>query len=581
MVTLNINGQQVSVPEKTTIMEAAEKIGIHIPHLCFLKDINEIGACRVCLVEVEGMDKLVPACDTECREGMEVVTNSPRLRKIRRINVELILSDHKSECTSCVKSGNCSLQALANDLGIIRSPFVENTAEKSRWDTKLPLIRDASKCIKCMRCIQICEKVQSLGVWDLRGTGHRTTVGTRDNLDFQEADCALCGQCITHCPVGALRERDDRDVLNDAIGDPEKVVIAQVAPAVRTAWGEQLGLPEEENTIGKLVCALKKIGIDYVFDTNYSADLTIMEEGSEFLYRLAHKDEHKWPMFTSCCPGWVRFAKTQYPDMIENLSTAKSPQQMFGAVAKTYIAHKLGIDPDKVFSVSIMPCVSKKYERTVPQVNYNDEGFDVDLVLTTRELDRFVRSDKIRPEDLIDMPFDDIFGEGSGAAVIFGTTGGVMEAALRSAYFLATGNNPEPDAFKDVRGNMGWREKTFDLDGTELRVAVASGLGNARNLIEAVRAGEAEYDFVEIMACPGGCVGGGGQPFKDGLELAEDRSRQLYELDRKNEIRFSHENSAVQLTYQEYLGEPMSEKAHHLLHTDLKGWDIEMVREDT
>ena len=581
MVTLNINGQQVSVPEKTTIMEAAEKIGIHIPHLCFLKDINEIGACRVCLVEVEGMDKLVPACDTECREGMEVVTNSPRLRKIRRINVELILSDHKSECTSCVKSGNCSLQALANDLGIIRSPFVENTAEKSRWDTKLPLIRDASKCIKCMRCIQICEKVQSLGVWDLRGTGHRTTVGTRDNLDFQEADCALCGQCITHCPVGALRERDDRDVLNDAIGDPEKVVIAQVAPAVRTAWGEQLGLPEEENTIGKLVCALKKIGIDYVFDTNYSADLTIMEEGSEFLYRLAHKDEHKWPMFTSCCPGWVRFAKTQYPDMIENLSTAKSPQQMFGAVAKTYIAHKLGIDPDKVFSVSIMPCVSKKYERTVPQVNYNDEGFDVDLVLTTRELDRFVRSDKIRPEDLIDMPFDDIFGEGSGAAVIFGTTGGVMEAALRSAYFLATGNNPEPDAFKDVRGNKGWREKTFDLDGTELRVAVASGLGNARNLIEAVRAGEAEYDFVEIMACPGGCVGGGGQPFKDGLELAEDRSRQLYELDRKNEIRFSHENSAVQLTYQEYLGEPMSEKAHHLLHTDLNGWDIEMVREDT
>ena len=581
MVTLNINGQQVSVPEKTTIMEAAEKIGIHIPHLCFLKDINEIGACRVCLVEVEGMDKLVPTCDTECREGMEVVTNSPRLRKIRRINVELILSDHKSECTSCVKSGNCSLQALANDLGIIRSPFVENTAEKSRWDTKLPLIRDASKCIKCMRCIQICEKVQSLGVWDLRGTGHRTTVGTRDNLDFQEADCALCGQCITHCPVGALRERDDRDVLNDAIGDPEKVVIAQVAPAVRTAWGEQLGLPEEENTIGKLVCALKKIGIDYVFDTNYSADLTIMEEGSEFLYRLAHKDEHKWPMFTSCCPGWVRFAKTQYPDMIENLSTAKSPQQMFGAVAKTYIAHKLGIDPDKVFSVSIMPCVSKKYERTVPQVNYNDEGFDVDLVLTTRELDRFVRSDKIRPEDLIDMPFDDIFGEGSGAAVIFGTTGGVMEAALRSAYFLATGNNPEPDAFKDVRGNKGWREKTFDLDGTELRVAVASGLGNARNLIEAVRAGEAEYDFVEIMACPGGCVGGGGQPFKDGLELAEDRSRQLYELDRKNEIRFSHENSAVQLTYQEYLGEPMSEKAHHLLHTDLKGWDIEMVREDT
>lgn len=581
MVTLTINGQRISVPEKTSIMEAAAKVGINIPHLCFLKGINEIGACRVCLVEVAGMNKLVPACDTECREGMEVITNSPRLRKIRRINVELILSDHKSECTSCIKSGNCLLQSLANDLGIIRSPFKTNTADKSRWDNRLPLIRDAAKCIKCMRCIQICEKVQSLGVWDLCGTGYRTTVGVKENLDFQAADCSLCGQCITHCPVGALRERDDRDVLNDAIGDPEKIVVAQVAPAVRTAWGEQIGLTDEESTTGKLVCALKKIGIDYVFDTNYSADLTIMEEGSEFLERLAHKEDYKWPMFTSCCPGWVRFVKTQYPDMVENLSTAKSPQQMFGAMAKTYIAHKLGVDPDRIFSVSVMPCVSKKYERTVTQVNYNEDGYDVDLVLTTRELDRFIRSDNIKPEDLINMPFDDIFGEGSGAAVIFGTTGGVMEAALRSAYFLATGENPEPDAFKDVRGSKGWREKTFDIKGTKLNVAVASGLGNARALMEAVRKGEADYDFVEIMACPGGCVGGGGQPFKDGVEQAEERGEKLYALDRDNVIRFSHENSAVNLTYEEYLGSPMSDKAHHLLHTQLKDWDIEMMREDT
>ena len=577
MVTLTINGQQISVPERTTIMEAAEKVGIHIPHLCFLKDINEIAACRVCLVELIGIDKLVTACDTECRDGMEISTNSPRVRKIRKMNVELLLSDHRSECTSCVKSGNCTLQTISNDVGIIRSPFEHNTAEKSRWNEDLPLIRDASKCVKCMRCIQVCEKVQGLGIWDLHGTGHRTTIGVRDNLSFQDSGCVLCGQCITHCPVGALRERDDRDLLNDALGDPDKVVIAQIAPAVRTAWGEQIGLSDEESTIGKLVCALKKIGIDYVFDTDYSADLTIMEEGSEFLERLAHRDDYQWPMFTSCCPGWVRFVKTRYPDMTDNLSTAKSPQQMFGAIAKTYVAHRLGVDPDTVFSVSIMPCVAKKYERTVSQVNYKDGGYDVDLVLTTRELDRFIRSDSIKPEDLTDMPFDDIFGEGSGAGVIFGTTGGVMEAALRSAYYLATGENPKADAFKDVRGMKGWKEETFDIKGTKLKVAVASGLANAKALMEAVRRGDVQYDFVEIMACPGGCVGGGGQPFKDGFELAGERGEQLYRLDRESSIRFSHENSAVQLTYEEYIGSPMSDKAHHILHTDLKSWDLKMT----
>ena len=577
MVTLTINGQQISVPERTTIMEAAEKVGIHIPHLCFLKDINEIAACRVCLVELIGIDKLVTACDTECRDGMEISTNSPRVRKIRKMNVELLLSDHRSECTSCVKSGNCTLQTISNDVGIIRSPFEHNTAEKSRWNEDLPLIRDASKCVKCMRCIQVCEKIQGLGIWDLHGTGHRTTIGVRDNLSFQDSGCVLCGQCITHCPVGALRERDDRDLLNDALGDPDKVVIAQIAPAVRTAWGEQIGLSDEESTIGKLVCALKKIGIDYVFDTDYSADLTIMEEGSEFLERLDHRDDYQWPMFTSCCPGWVRFVKTRYPDMTDNLSTAKSPQQMFGAIAKTYVAHRLGVDPDKVFSVSIMPCVAKKYERTVSQVNYKDGGYDVDLGLTTRELDRFIRSDSIKPEDLTDMPFDDIFGEGSGAGVIFGTTGGVMEAALRSAYYLATGENPKADAFKDVRGMKGWKEETFDIKGTKLKVAVASGLANAKALMEAVRRGDVQYDFVEIMACPGGCVGGGGQPFKDGFELAGERGEQLYQLDRESSIRFSHENSAVQLTYEEYIGSPMSDKAHHILHTDLKSWDLKMT----
>ena len=575
MVKLMINGQEVSVKNGTTIMDAAEKVGIHIPHLCYLKGINEIGACRVCVVEIKGMEKLVTACNTVCEDGMEIFTNSPRVRRYRRINVELILSDHNANCASCIKSGNCTLQQISNDLGIILTDY-ENIAEKPRWDINLPFIRDASKCVKCMRCVQVCEKIQDLGVWNLIGSGYRTSIGVRENNDISDIDCSLCGQCITHCPVGALRERDDRIALNDALEDPDKITVVQVAPAVRTAWGEQIGLKDKDATMGKLVCALKKIGFNYVFDTNYSADMTIMEEGSEFLSRLANRNRFTWPMYTSCCPGWVRFMKTQYPDMVDDLSTAKSPQQMFGALSKTYIAQKLGADPDKIYSVSIMPCTAKKYERSVKEVNDSGHGSDVDLVLTTRELDRFIRSDSIKPQDLIDMPFDDIFGEGSGAAVIFGTTGGVMEAALRSAYFLVTGENPEPDAFKNVRGMDGWKEATFDLAGTQLRVAVASGLGNARRLVEAVNKGEVAYDFVEIMACPGGCVGGGGQPFRDGEELAGERAKKLYGLDKHNDIRFSHETPAVKLTYSEYLDKPLSHRAHELLHTDLKSWSLDM-----
>ena len=565
----------MAVAEGTTIMEAAEKVGIHIPHLCYLKEINEIGACRVCLVEIKGKERLFTACNTLCEEGMEILTNSPRVRSTRSTNVELILSDHDANCASCIKSGNCTLQTIANDIGIILSDY-SNTAEKQRWDKNFPLIRDASKCVKCMRCIQVCEKIQDIGVWTLVGSGYRTTIGLRGSQDFNESKCTLCGQCITHCPVGALRERDDRGRLNDALEDPEIVTMVQIAPAVRTAWGEQIGLRDRDATQGKLVCALKKIGIDYVFDTNFSADLTIMEEGSEFLHRLANRNRHKWPMFTSCCPGWLRYVKIQYPDMVEDLSSAKSPQQMFGAVSKTYIAQKLGLNPDKIFSISIMPCVAKKYERTVPQVDSSGYGSDVDLVLTTRELDRLIRCDSIKPQDLTEMPFDDIFGEGSGAAVIFGTTGGVMEAALRSAYFLVNGENPQPDAFKEVRGMDGWKDAKFQLGDNELKVAVVSGLGNTRKLIEAVKTGKAEYDFVEVMACPGGCVGGGGQPFIDGEERAAMRGKKLYGLDKNNELRFSHENKAVQLTYEEYLGEPLSKESHHLLHTNLQDWTLDM-----
>lgn len=574
MVKLMIDGQKVTVPEGTTILEAAESIGIHIPHLCYLKEINDIGACRVCIVERAGTNKLITACNNVVEEDMEIFTNSPKVRNTRRANVQLILSDHDCMCATCIRSGSCSLQAIANDLGVLNIPY-HKIVEKNRWDQSFPLVRDASKCIKCMRCIQVCDKIQGMNVWDVTGSGFRTTVGVSGNRKIHDADCALCGQCITHCPVGALRVRYDIEAMFDALGDPNKVTVVQIAPAIRTAWGEGVGLYREEATLGRLVAALRKMGFDYIFDTTYTADLTIMEEGSEFLQRFTNKDKHKWPMFTSCCPGWIRFVKTQYPDMVENLSTAKSPQQMFGAMIKTYIADKLGVKPENVFSVSIMPCSAKKWERSVPQVNDAGCGSDVDLVLTTREVNKMMKAEHIKAEELKDEPFDNMFGTGSGAGVIFGTTGGVMEAALRSAYFLLTGKNPQPDNFKKVRGMDGWKEATFEIEGVGVSVAVVSGLKNTRRLIEAIRAGQVKYDFVEVMACPGGCSGGGGQPIHDGLELAEDRGKILYGLDRTSDLRFSHENQAVLDTYKEFLEKPLGEKSHKLLHTHLKDWTLE------
>ena len=571
MVNLTINGKQISVQENTTIMEAAAQNGIHIPKLCYLKDINEIAACRVCVVELEGKEKLITSCNNPAEDGMVIHTNSPKVRKHRKTTVELILSQHDCRCVTCARSGNCSLQKTANDLNILQIPY-KQTLEHQKWNQSFPLIRDSAKCIKCMRCVQICEKVQGLGVWDVEGTGSRTTVNVSRLRSIEEADCALCGQCITHCPVGALRERDDTETVWDAIADPDKIVAVQVAPAVRAAWGEQLGLTRGEATIGKILDSLKKMGVDYAFDTTFSADLTIMEEGTEFIKRFTSGELKHLPMFTSCCPGWIRFIKTQYPGLVKYLSTAKSPQQMFGSVMKTYFAEQLKVAPERVYTVSVMPCVAKKAEREMELFYEEYAGHDVDAVITTRELVKMIRSAHINPKTLEDIPGDRPMQEGTGAGVIFGATGGVMEAALRSAYFLLKGKNPPADAFSKVRSqgfnqNNGVMEADFQIDDITVRTAVVSGLGNTRALLDRILRGEVQYDFVEVMACPGGCVGGGGQPIHDGEERAFERGKKLYDLDQQAELRFSHENPDVRTMYERFFGNPNSHKAHMLLHT--------------
>lgn len=574
MVTLTINEKRVRVPDNTTILEAARSAEIDIPTLCYLKDINEIGACRICMVEVEGMERLVPSCNNVVAEGMVVHTNSPRVREARRVNLRLLLSQHEVKCTQCTRSGSCKLQKLTNDYNLLGEHYIPDLRPDFD-DFSLPLVRIENRCVRCMRCIQVCDKIQTMNVWDLVGTGSRTTVGVSGGRTLAESDCTFCGQCITHCPVGALQERDDTGKVFDALADPDITTVVQVAPAVRAAWGEYYGLEPQYATAGRMVTALKKMGFDYVFDTNFTADLTIMEEGSELIERFKNRDEHRWPMFTSCCPGWVRFVKGQFPEFTNNLSTAKSPQQMFGAIAKSYFAERIGVDPHKIRVISVMPCVSKKSEAAQSVFRDACGDADVDIVLTTRELVRMLRGEEIAPMHLDETPFDSPLGTGTGAAVVFGATGGVMDAALRTAYAVLTGKNPDPDAFREIRGTKEWKEGVFAIPGVgDIRVAVVSGLRAARSLLTAVREGRVQYDFVEVMACPGGCAGGGGQPIHDGCELAELRADALWALDKSAKLRFSHENPDVMALYREYLGAPLGEKSHHLLHTDHNAWQM-------
>ncbi len=577
MVKLTIDNLPVEVPKGTTILNAAKSVGVFLPTLCYMKDINDIGACRICVAEVEGRKKLVTTCNTPVDEGMVVWTNSPRARQARRVNVQFILSQHDCNCPTCIRSTNCGLQKIANDLGIITEPYSKQVPEK-KWDMTFPIIKDDSKCIKCMRCIQVCNKIQSVGVWGLENTGARTTIGVTHDREIAESDCVACGQCIVHCPTGALTVRDDTMKAFRALADPDIITVVQVAPAVRSAWAEDLNVSREFATVKRMVAALRKIGFNYIFDTDFGADLTIMEEGTEFMRRKFNsKEPNRYPLFTSCCPGWVRFMKSQYPDMMEHFSTTKSPQQMFGAVAKTYLADILQVDPSRIFVVSVMPCTAKKAECELPTMDSTGTGPDVDLVLTTREISRMMIAEHIQPLNLLEEDFDQPMGMSTGAGVIFGASGGVMEAALRSVYFLATGNNPDVDAFANIRGMNGWREATFDIEGKTVRVAVASGLANARKLVEAIRAGEAQYDFVEVMACPGGCIGGGGQPINMDREMTQLRGQSLYGLDQKSSLRFSHENTQVSAMYDSFVGSEMVHRVHELLHTDHNAWEMPLA----
>ena len=568
--TVKINGIEVTAPKGTTILEAARMAGVTIPTLCYLKDINAIGACRICVVEVKGARGLCAACVYPIAPNMEVFTHTPRVVAYRKKTLELILSDHNCSCLSCVRSGNCELQTLCREYGVENENAYAGDKNPSELDeSAVHMVRDNSKCILCRRCVAACEKNQGIGVIGANERGFKTKIGCAFEMDLADTSCVSCGQCIAVCPTGALYEKSCIDDVFAAIADPDKYVVVQTAPAVRAGLAEEFGYPIGTNAQGKMAAALRRLGFDKVFDTNFGADLTIMEEANEFLERV--QNGGKLPLITSCSPGWVKFCEHYYPEFTENLSSCKSPQQMQGAITKSYFAEKMGIDPKKIVSVSVMPCTAKKFE--IGRENQSGAGLpDMDYTMTTRELARMIKRAGIRYQDLPEEDFDHPLGEGTGAAVIFGATGGVMEAALRTAVERLTGETlPRPD-FVDVRGVDGIKEATYNVAGMEVKIAVASGLANAAKVLDMVKSGEKNYHFIEIMACPGGCVNGGGQPqvhasVRNFVDIRAERAKVLYNLDEANVIRKSHENPEIIKLYDEFLGKPGSHKAHELLHT--------------
>ena len=571
-VNIKINGNDYTVPAGSTILEAARIANIDIPTLCYLKDVNEIGACRMCVVEVKGARTLVTACVYPVNEGMEVFTNTPKVIASRRKNLQLLLSNHDRKCLSCVRSGNCELQQLCREYNIEDEAFYDG--ERPVYpldDSAVHMIRDNNKCILCRRCSAMCEKVQGIGVIGPNERGFATNIGSAFGMGLGSTSCVSCGQCINVCPTGALYEKDHTQQIFDAIADPEKIVIVQSAPSVRAGLGEEFGLPIGTGVEGKMAAAMRRLGFDKVFDTNFSADLTIMEEANELLDRV--NNGGVLPLITSCSPGWIKYCEHYHPDMLDHISSCKSPQQMMGALIKTYYAEKNNIDPKKIVSVSIMPCTAKKFE--IGRPDQSAAGVpDVDIAITTRELARMIKKQGIDFLNLPDEKFDDPLGRSTGAAVIFGATGGVMEAALRTAYFALTNTELEGDAinFKQVRGTDGIKEATINVNGMDINIAVASGLKNANEILRRVKSGEANYHFIEIMCCPGGCVNGGGQPqqpasVRNFVDIKTLRAKALYDYDEAYELRRSHNNPDVQKLYDEYFEKPNSHKAHEILHT--------------
>ena len=563
-VNIKINGVSYEVA-------AAHSVGIEIPTLCYLKEINEIGACRICVVEVKGARSLVTACVYPVNEGMEIITNSEKVMASRRTNLELILSTHDQNCLSCVRSTDCELQKLCRDYGVDGHRFTGDKEHYDIDDSAPHMIRDNNKCILCRRCVAACKANQAVGVIGPTERGFATHIACAFEAPLGDSPCVSCGQCITVCPTGALTEKDDTAKVWEALHDPSKHVVVQPAPSVRATLGECFGMPVGTNVEGKMVAALRRLGFDGVFDTDTGADFTIMEEATEFVHRV--QNGGALPLITSCSPGWVKFCETYYPDMIPNLSSCKSPLQMFGALTKTYYAQKMGLDPHDIVCVSVMPCTAKKFEIGRDDMSAAGDGIpDVDISITTRELGRMIQRAGIQFQALPDEEFDPALGESTGASVIFGATGGVMEAALRTAVELVTGESAPAVDYAEVRGTAGIKEATYEVGGLKLNVCVASGLSNCDQVLKAVQSGEKHYDFIEFMACPGGCVNGGGQPtqpasVRNFVDLRGLRAKALYAEDEAKAIRKSHENPLLKKVYADYLGEPGGEKAHHILHT--------------